>query len=144
MQKVLDILFQLYFFVVSAVVTPFFCLLTISLGLCERVLGLKPRGVLAYYGVLGFAKTFFFLIPWWKVRISGAQHLEGISKPCIIIANHQSITDIFMMFFLNIPMRFLGKDSVFRTPLIGGAAKAAGYIPVKRGDRDSHRQCSVS
>jgi 1-acyl-sn-glycerol-3-phosphate acyltransferase len=78
------------------------------------------------------------LIPGWEISIVGNEYLPESDKPMVIVANHQSATDIFAMYFLRIQFRWLAKDSLFRFPIFGSAMKAAGYIPITRGSRKSH------
>lgn len=75
------------------------------------------------------------MIPLWKVTFSGKENIS--CKPCIIIANHQSILDIPLMYLLGGNFRWVSKKSVFRVPLLGATMKMAGYIPVIRGNAES-------
>ena len=60
--------------------------------------------------------------------------------PVIFIGNHQSMFDILALFAglsLRRPFVFVAKKSIFSIPFLGWFVRAAGYIPVDRGDRDS-------
>ena len=62
-------------------------------------------------------------------------HWEGKppQEPCVIITNHRSIFDIFILAgFFPIDFLFLSKEEAFGIPLIGGAMRKAGYISVNR------------
>ena len=55
-------------------------------------------------------------------------------EPCLIIINHRSIFDIFVLAgFFPMDFLFLSKEEAFSIPLIGGAMRKAGYISVNRG-----------
>lgn len=63
------------------------------------------------------------------------------SGPAIVVCNHISYLDplTFSHFLYNNGRapRYLGKESVFKIPLIGYIIKAAGQIPVKRESKDA-------
>ena len=68
-----------------------------------------------------------------RVRYHGRRHAFEHS-PCIFIANHQSMVDIWVMLSLVPPeTRFVAKQELFRIPIFGWALKATGCIPVNRG-----------
>ncbi|MFK7824944.1 MAG: lysophospholipid acyltransferase family protein [Oligoflexales bacterium] len=77
-------------------------------------------------------------IPGWDVEIQGEDNLPAEKTPFVIVANHESGTDILAIYFLGIQFRWLSKQTVFDVPLVGTAMKAAGYVPIVRGDKSSH------
>lgn len=87
-----------------------------------------------------WGQAFFNLTPGWNIVVSGREHLPAPGKPYVIVANHESGTDILAIYFLGIPFRWLAKDSVFKLPLIGQAMRWADYVPIVRGSKDSHIQ----
>lgn len=70
----------------------------------------------------------------------GAEKLPK-SGPAIVVCNHLSYLDplTFSHFLYNNGRapRYLGKESVFRIPVIGWVIKAAGQIPVNRESKDA-------
>jgi 1-acyl-sn-glycerol-3-phosphate acyltransferase len=55
------------------------------------------------------------------------------SKPCIIVANHQSIIDICALFrALPVPLRFVLKQELSKVPFVGVYARAMGMIFIER------------
>lgn len=76
--------------------------------------------------------------PGWHVEISGKEHLPTDS-PFILVANHESTADIFAIFLLGIQFKWIAKHELFRIPFLGYCMKQLGYISVKRGDRDAHK-----
>ena len=77
-------------------------------------------------------------IPGWGVEIQGEENLPAEKTPFVIVANHESGTDILAIYFLGIQFRWLSKHTVFDVPLVGSAMRAAGYVPIVRGDKSSH------
>ncbi len=83
-----------------------------------------------------WAKAILWLIPGWHARVSGMENIPA-GKKIVMVANHESITDIFVILLLGIQFRYLSKSSMFKVPLIGQAMQGAGYIGVDRGNRRS-------
>jgi len=73
-----------------------------------------------------------------RLIVEGAEHLPG-DRPLIFMGNHQSYFDIPVLFQATpLPFTWLAKEELFRIPVFGHSIRAAGYIPIKRGNgRDS-------
>ncbi|MFY7930615.1 MAG: lysophospholipid acyltransferase family protein [Oligoflexus sp.] len=77
--------------------------------------------------------------PGWSYSVRGKEHLpRNGDKPVVIIANHQSAADILAVYLTGAQFRWLSKHTVFKTPILGPAMRWAGYIPIRRGDKESH------
>ena len=68
-------------------------------------------------------------------------HAEGLEliprdRPVIYASNHSSMFDIWAL-FATLPgsVRFVAKRELFRIPLLGGAVRAVGHIPIDRAAR---------
>ncbi len=70
--------------------------------------------------------------PLWIVDISGTEHLRQRS-PCVMVANHQSFADIFLLFRLRTHYKWVSKAENFRIPLIGWNMSLNRYISIARG-----------
>jgi len=77
--------------------------------------------------------------PFWTFRILDDVHPDG-RKPYVVVANHSSFTDVFLLASLPWEMKFLSKKSIFRIPLLGWQMTVAGDVPIVRGNRDSTLQ----
>jgi 1-acyl-sn-glycerol-3-phosphate acyltransferase len=88
-----------------------------------------------------WSRLIFSLVPGWRLTIKGLDNLPSQNDaPVVIVCNHESLTDIWAIYFLPLQFRWLSKDAVFKVPLIGAAMRWAGYIAIKRGDSRSHSQ----
>jgi len=69
-----------------------------------------------------------------KLEVEGAELIPS-GQPLIFMGNHQGYFDILAL-FLAVPVRFnwLAKEELFNVPVFGSSIKAAGYIPINRGD----------
>ena len=75
------------------------------------------------------------LNPFWRFGIAGPA-----SRPVrktVVVSNHESNADPFLVSFLPWEMKWLGKASAFRIPVVGWMMRMAGDISVERGDSDS-------
>jgi 1-acyl-sn-glycerol-3-phosphate acyltransferase len=68
---------------------------------------------------------------------------DTFAKPGVIVSNHQSNSDIFMVLALPGELVMMVKDWVWNTPLMGPVVQEAGYLPVNRLDTDSLMQQSA-
>lgn len=71
-----------------------------------------------------------------KVRVHNA-HLMSYDEPRIYVGNHVSWFDIFTLASLLPHYKFVAKAELFRIPLFGPAARAAGMISIERDNRKS-------
>ncbi len=70
------------------------------------------------------------------LRVNGEENLPSIG-PIILAANHLSEFDMFpMQFSIPRPIFFMGKEELFRNPLLDLIIRNLGAFPVQRGARD--------
>jgi 1-acyl-sn-glycerol-3-phosphate acyltransferase len=95
---------------------------------------LPPRGDWFLLFARGWARA----ILWFSgisVRLLHLERLAG-GRSFVVAANHESFADILVILArLPLQARFLAKRSVFRVPILGWSIRAAGFVPVDRGDR---------
>lgn len=85
-----------------------------------------------------WGRVIFALTPHWHIRVEGREHLPADGTPAVLVSNHESITDIFAMYYLGVQFRWLAKEEVFRLPVIGQTMAWCDYVPILRGNKDSH------
>ncbi len=86
---------------------------------------------------LGFATS--ALTPLWKFRVEGSGPRDIGERAYVVIANHESTADPFLLSWLPWDMRWVAKEELFKVPIIGWAFKFSGDIPLRRGDGESVR-----
>jgi 1-acyl-sn-glycerol-3-phosphate acyltransferase len=74
--------------------------------------------------------------PYWSFRLERAT-TQAFHEPSVVVSNHESEADIFLSTLLPWDMKYLAKDSIYDTPVMGWGMKLAGDIGVVRGDRRS-------
>ncbi len=98
------------------------------------------RSLVAHGVATQWGRAFFSLVPGWSYEIKGVENLPSEGQAAVVIANHASAVDICAIFATGMQFRWLSKDAVFKIPLIGTAMRWAGYVPITRGNPDSHAQ----
>lgn len=84
------------------------------------------------------------LLGWWSAKVSPAWQfrVEGevpSYRPTrtVVVSNHQSQGDPFLISGLPWEMKWLGKKELFKIPFVGWSMVLAGDIALNRGQRDS-------
>ncbi len=79
--------------------------------------------------------TFYFYC-FNRVIVKGKEN-EVMDGPVIVFGNHYSNLDVFLMTVaLKRQIRFMGKHTLFETPVVGPLARAFGAFPVDRTRAD--------
>jgi 1-acyl-sn-glycerol-3-phosphate acyltransferase len=85
------------------------------------------------------AVVFVAINPLWQFRASGVR-IRDPRRPYVVVANHESYADIFLLSHLPWEMKWLSKAQIMRLPLMGWLMRMAGDIPVRRGDSRSRAE----
>src|SRR5688500_12058146 len=85
------------------------------------------------------AVTAVALNPLWRFRTSGPR-LEDPRRPYVVVSNHESYADIFLISHLPWEMKWLSKVEIFRIPIMGWMMRMAGDIGVQRRVASSRRR----
>ncbi len=97
-----------------------------------------PQRVMLHRLACAWGRSLVALCPGVRVRVFGEEHLAG--GPAILMANHQSYTDIPVLSFLPVPFKWMADEELFRIPLLGWAMRLTGDVPVRRGDPKQGRE----
>ena len=71
----------------------------------------------------------------WRFRTRGS--LADARRPYVVVANHESYADVFLISCFPWEMKWLSKDTMFKIPCMGWMMQMAGDIKLVRGNRDS-------
>lgn len=80
-----------------------------------------------------------WLNPFWHFRTTGVP-ITDPRRPYVVVANHESYADIFLVSHLKWEMKWLAKDTIFRIPVMGWMMRMAGDVPINRGNRGSAQE----
>jgi len=80
-----------------------------------------------------WASLYTWFNPAWPVRVEGREKVRpGVTY--LMVANHQSLLDILVIFRMFVHFKWLSKIENFRVPLIGWNMSLNRYVKLKRGD----------
>ncbi len=110
-------------------------LATVLFGLPAIVAAfIPPRGEWFLRFARGWARA-ILIFSGVRVRVLHRERLKE-GRAFVVAANHQSYSDILVLLAsLPLSVRFLAKRSIFRVPVLGWSIRAAGFVPVDRGNR---------
>lgn len=92
--------------------------------------------VVVGYAFRRLARYAILLVPFWRfsARPPVPRRLVGAH---VVVSNHESHLDAFLISHLPWEMKWLAKRSLFRVPFIGWCMALAGDVAIERGERDS-------
>lgn len=109
--------------------------------------------VLLYFSMLFFSAVLFFfdkkrkvahsqcfwwadalvsLNPYWKLDVSGLENIDK-NRTYVIVANHQSLADIVVVYKTRMQFKWVAKESLFKVPFVGWSLSLAKHIRLSRG-----------
>lgn len=87
-----------------------------------------------------WASIYVWANPFWSAKIYGRENYDP-KKAYVIVANHQSLIDILILFRTFLHFKWVSKASMFKAPLLGWNMKLNGYVSIERGDPNSREKC---
>jgi 1-acyl-sn-glycerol-3-phosphate acyltransferase len=76
------------------------------------------------------------LNPFWKIRVRGLENIDH-KKTYVVVANHQSLADIAIMYQTKMQFKWVAKADLFKIPFLGWELSLAKHIRLERGDFSS-------
>jgi len=128
MKKLLYVLYQPYKWLFFA---PFFIINSVIFGILAVVISPFSQRLGSLLGGVPWARLNSFLTPIF-VKVSGREHIRK-GQSYVIIANHQSTYDIFVLYgWLGIDFKWVMKKEVRKIPGVGFGSEAVGHIFIDR------------
>lgn len=91
---------------------------------------------LAHAQCFWWADAVVKLNPYWDISVSGLENIDK-NKTYIVIANHQSLADIVVVYKTKMQFKWVAKESLFKVPFIGWSLSLAKHIKLARGEFSS-------
>ena len=76
--------------------------------------------------------------PYWNVTVQGLEKIDH-DRSYVIVANHQSLADIVLLFQTRMQFKWIAKDSLFRIPFLGWCMSLTRHVRLRRGRLSSVR-----
>lgn len=126
----MSLCFWIFLAVSSVLLFPVAVLIWAATALFDRKLIALHRFT-CFWGSL-----YTWLNPAWPVQVTGREKIRpGVAY--VMVANHQSLLDILVLFRLFRHFKWVSKIENFRIPFIGWNMSLNRYIKLRRGDRES-------
>lgn len=74
--------------------------------------------------------------PNWNISTSGLENIDK-NKTYVMVANHQSLADIIVLYQIKTQFKWVAKDSLFKIPVLGWCMSLAKHIKLERGEFSS-------
>jgi 1-acyl-sn-glycerol-3-phosphate acyltransferase len=95
----------------------------------------RRRRLLHLY-TCAWAYHYVKVLPLWKAHFEGVAQIDRHST-YVLVANHQSLGDILILFGLFRHFKWVSKRSIFSVPFIGWNMRMNDYVGLVRGDAAS-------
>ena len=84
-----------------------------------------------------FGRSTSRMTPLWRFEVEGEAPPDIHDRGYVVVSNHESTADPFLLSSLPWDMRWVAKEEIFRMPVLGWMMRFGGDIPIRRGDRES-------
>lgn len=111
----------------------------IAVAVWLATLPFDRRGVALHAFTSRWAWLYTLLNPAWRVRVLGREKFRP-QRTYVVVANHQSLLDILVLFRLFRHFRWVSKLENFRIPVVGWLMRMNRYIELERGKSESIRR----
>jgi len=71
--------------------------------------------------------------PYWHIEVSGLENIDK-HKTYVVVVNHQSLTDIAIIYKTRMQFKWVAKESLFKIPFIGWCLFLSKHIRLSRGN----------
>ena len=137
LRRMLSLAFWLFIVVSSVALFPIAILLWVTTRPFDR------RLVVLHRFTCFWASLYTWFNPAWRVRIEGREKIRP-DVAYVMVANHQSLLDILVLFRLFVHFKWVSKIENFRVPFVGWNMSLNRYIKLRRGDRASIDEMMVA
>jgi 1-acyl-sn-glycerol-3-phosphate acyltransferase len=84
-----------------------------------------------------FGKTTSYLSPLWDFSVEGAPPADITRRAYVVVSNHESNADPFLLSWLPWDMRWIAKEELFKVPFFGRLLGWGGDISLRRAEKSS-------
>jgi len=94
---------------------------------------------LAHRQCYWWSKAVIALNPYWNLKVSGLENINR-DKTYVVVANHQSLADIVVLYATCMQFKWVAKKSLFKLPFVGWSLSLTKHIKLTRGNSESIRK----
>jgi 1-acyl-sn-glycerol-3-phosphate acyltransferase len=108
-------------------------LFPIAVVICLVTMPFDPRRTLLHRYTCWWSQLYLRCLPGCRIQVEGREKIKpGVAY--VLVANHQSMTDIMALSALNVPFKWVSKKEAFNIPVIGWNMSLNHYVCVDRGN----------
>jgi 1-acyl-sn-glycerol-3-phosphate acyltransferase len=104
-----------------------------ALGLCAATAAVDRNRLLLHRYTCWWARLYLRCLPGCRIRVAESEKVAA-QRAYVLVANHQSMTDIMALSALSFPFKWVSKKEAFRLPCIGWNMYLNQYVSVDRGN----------
>ena len=119
-------------------------IITAAAFLSSLIIKIMPFPI-AYREKLVHAQCFWWsdaliaLNPYWKLDVQGLENIDPL-KTYVIVANHQSLADIIIIYQTRIYFKWVAKKELLKLPFIGGLLWVNDHVLLSREEMSSIKE----
>jgi 1-acyl-sn-glycerol-3-phosphate acyltransferase len=123
--------------VISLILWPFFIFITAVLFFVILFFSLvlfpfdKKRKV-AHAQCFWWSDAVIGVNPFWRLKVKGLENIDP-KRTYVVVANHQSIADIAVIYQTRMQFKWVAKESLFKVPFVGWSLFLTKNIKLQRG-----------
>ena len=69
--------------------------------------------------------------PFWALEVKGMENIDP-NQAYVVVANHQSMADIFVLYKTRLQFKWVAKESLFKVPFLGWCLSLGKHIKLTR------------
>ena len=97
------------------------------------------RAKLVHAQCFWWSDALIALNPFWKLKVEGLENIDPL-KTYVIVANHQSLADIIIIYQIRIYFKWVAKKELLKLPFIGGLLWVNDHVMLSREDMSSIKE----
>ena len=87
---------------------------------------------LAHAQCFWWSNALMGLNSYWKIDVKGLSNIDH-GKTYVMVANHQSLADIVVVYQTRMQFKWVAKESLFKLPFLGWSMSLTRHIKLERG-----------
>lgn len=131
-------------FVISAIIWVAGVVITVAAFFASLILSIllfpfPNREKVVHSQCFWWSDALIALNPYWAISVEGLENIDPL-KTYVIVANHQSLADIVIIYQTHMYFKWVAKEELLRVPFIGGLLWVNKHIILSRGQFGSIKE----
>lgn len=127
----MKVILSLFIWITGSIITIITFLVSLVLSILLYPFKIRERVVHAQ--CFWWADALIGLNPYWKLKVRGLENIDR-KRTYVIVANHQSMADIMVVYKIRMYFKWVAKKSLLRIPFLGGLLWINNHVMLSRGE----------